>query len=371
MSAFTRDFTAPLLTLWGHQISAAGITAFAACFAAGFGLSQLCRTQALRRGLVRMGIDKNWAVILSSTLSLLFFLAGLFLGFEAAGVPLDWNAHLPGTGMSILVLFRLLLLLTVVFWASSRLKRFFYDRFLSDSGLHRALQYTIAQIIGYLVLIVGAVIALQNAGIDLSALAVFAGAIGVGLGFGLQDIAKNFVSGIILLLERPIEIGDRVEVGKVAGSVRQIRARSTTVVTNDNIAIIIPNSKFVSDTVTNWSHGDPKVRFRIPITVAYGSDLEKVRDLLLSIARNHPKALQDPAPKVFFDGFGDSSLNFELAVWSEEMTFRPRSFKSDLNFAIEKAFRENGIEIPFPQRDIYLRKMEGKGEGALPRGSGS
>jgi len=208
------------------------------------------------------------------------------------------------------------------------------------------------------VLIIGAVIAMQNAGIDLSALAVFAGAIGVGLGFGLQDIAKNFVSGIILLLERPIEIGDRVEVGKVAGSVRQIRARSTTVVTNDNIAIIIPNSKFVSDTVVNWSHGDPKVRFRIPIGVAYGSDIDKVTALLLEIARRHPHALKDPEPKVYFDGFGDSSLNFELGVWTEEMTFRPRSFRSDLNLAIEKAFRENGIEIPFPQRDIHLRKTE-------------
>lgn len=355
-------FFAPALTLWGHEVTPAGIVACTACLLIGFALSRVIRSQPFRRALVRFGVDKNWAVILSSTLSLLLFLGSIVLGLRLGGLPVDWEARIPGTGMTILVLFRLLLLLALVFWASSHIKRFFYDRFLADSGLHRALQFTIAQIIGYLVLIGGAAIALENAGIDLSALAVFAGAVGVGLGFGLQDVARNFISGIILLIERPIEIGDRVEVGKVAGSVRQIRARSTTVVTNDNIAIIIPNHKFIGDTVTNWSHGDPKVRFRIPVSVAYGSDIEKVCTLLLGVARSHPQALADPPPKVYFIGFGDSALNFELGVWSEEMTYRPLPFKSDLNFAIEKAFRENKIEIPFPQRDVRMRNAKPESE---------
>jgi small-conductance mechanosensitive channel len=258
-------------------------------------------------------------------------------------------------GFSVLVLFRLLLLLAVVFWLSSSAKRFLFSRFLTGSGLDRALQYTIAQIAGYLILIIGAAVALQNAGIDLSALAIFAGALGVGLGFGLQDIARNFVSGIIILVERPIQIGDRVVVDKVAGQVREIRARSTTVVTNDNIAMIVPNAKFIQDTVTNWSHGDALVRFRIPVGVAYGSDVEKVRALLIEVAREHPQALAEPAPTVFFDGFGESALNFELGVWCAEMSDRPRRFRSDLNFAIERKLREAGIEIPVPQREVRIR----------------
>jgi potassium efflux system protein len=127
------------------------------------------------------------------------------------------------------------------------------------------------------------------------------------------------------------------------------------VLTNDNIAMIVPNAKFIEDTITNWSHGEPKVRFRIPVGVAYGSDVEKVRALLLEVAREHPQALSDPAPLIFFSGFGESSLNFELGVWSEEMSYRPRRFRSDLNFAIERKLREAGIEIPFPQRDVHIR----------------
>jgi small-conductance mechanosensitive channel len=270
-------------------------------------------------------------------------------------VPIDWDARIPGLGLSAVVLVRLLVLLALVFWLSSRLKRFFFARFLSGSGLDRSLQYTVAQIVGYLVLVVGCAIAVQNAGIDLSALAVFAGALGVGIGIGLQDVTRNFISGIILLIERPIQLGDRIEVDKVAGQVQRIRARSTTVVTNDNIAMIVPNAKFMEDTVTNWSHGDPKVRFRIPVGVAYGSDVELVRETLLSVAREHPAAMKEPRPNVFFDGFGESSLNFELVVWSAEMSYRPRAFRSELNFAIERKLREARIEIPFPQRDLHIR----------------
>jgi len=149
---------------------------------------------------------------------------------------------------------------------------------------------------------------------------VFAGAIGVGIGVGLQSIASNFISGLVILAERPISIGDRVEVGQTAGLVQRIDARSTIVVTSDNISIIVPNSKFIEDPVTNWTLGDPRVRFRLPVGVAYGSDVAKVRETLIAAGREHPKTLQDPAPNVFFSGFGDSSLDFELVVWSSEMS---------------------------------------------------
>jgi small-conductance mechanosensitive channel len=255
----------------------------------------------------------------------------------------------------LIQIFLLIAFLIAVFWFSSRTKHFLFNRFLVNSGLDRSLQYAIAQLVSNLVLIVGIFIVLENTGIHLGALTVFAGAVGVGVGFGLQNITSNFISGLVILAERPITIGDRVEVAGVIGQVQKINARSTVVVTNDNIATIVPNTKFIDSPVTNWTYGDPRVRFRLPVGVAYGSDVEKVRDTLVAAARANSQALSDPAPSVFFVGFGESSLNFELVVWSDEMSHRPRRFRSDLNFAIEKNLREAGIEIPFPQRDLRIR----------------
>lgn len=248
-----------------------------------------------------------------------------------------------------------LFLLTVVFAAEWVIKRYFILRLLARTKMDRALQYAIAKIAGYVIIVLGLYIALQAVGIDLSSLAIIAGAVGVGLGFGLQNIINNFVSGLIILAERPITMGDRVEVGGVAGQVAKISLRSTTVVTNDNISIIVPNANFISDVVTNWSHGDPKVRIRIPFGVAYGTDIELLRRLMLEVAAEHPKALKEPKPDLFFTGFGDNSMDFELMVWSVEMTFSPRRFRSDLYYAIERKLRAHNIEIPFPQRDLHLR----------------
>jgi small-conductance mechanosensitive channel len=163
------------------------------------------------------------------------------------------------------------------------------------------------------------------------------------------------VAGVIILAERPISIGDRVEMGDVAGLVTRINLRSTTIVTNDNITIIVPNSDFITSKVTNWNYGDPKVRIRVPIGVGYGTDPEKLRRLLLEVAAEHPKVLREPPSEVFFIAFGDSSLNFELGVWTTEMASKPRLFRSELNFAMERKLRENKIEIPFPQRDLHIR----------------
>ena len=189
---------------------------------------------------------------------------------------------------------------------------------------------------------------------------------GVGFGFGLQNIISNFISGLIILAERPIAIGDRVEIGGVAGQVREISLRSTTVITNDNMAIIVPNADFITQRVTNWSYEDPRVRFRIPFGVAYGTDLPKLRKLMLEVADEHPKALKDPKPELFFVGFGDSSLNFELGVWSGEATISPRRFRSELFFAIEKKLRESGIEIPYPQQDLHVRTVVGDARPVPP-----
>jgi small-conductance mechanosensitive channel len=221
--------------------------------------------------------------------------------------------------------------------------------------LDRALQYAISQIVSNVVLVVGIFIVLENTGIHLGALTVFAGAVGVGVGFGLQNIASNFISGLVILAERPITIGDRIEVAGITGQVQQIRARSTVIMTSDNIAMIVPNSKFIDSPVTNWHYGDPRVRFRLPIGVAYGSDVNKVRDALIAAAREHQATLDDPPPNAYLEKFGDSTIDFELIAWSKEMSHKPRRFKSDLNFLIEKHLREAGIEIPNPQRDLHIR----------------
>ena len=235
------------------------------------------------------------------------------------------------------------------------LQRLLIRRFLSKTRLQPSLQFGLSRIIGYTLSAIGFYVAFQAVGLDLSSLAIVAASGGVGVGFGLQNIINNFVSGIIILAERPISSGHRIDVAGVAGRVTKIQLRSTTVVTNDNITMIVPNADFISNTVTNWSHGDPKVRIRVPIGVAYGSDLKLLQRLLLEAAEEHPKALRDPSPVVLFTEFGDSSLNFELGVWTQEMTATPIHFTSQMNFIIEQKLRENDIEIPFPQRDLHVR----------------
>jgi small-conductance mechanosensitive channel len=214
----------------------------------------------------------------------------------------------------------------------------------------------------------GAVLAFQFVGINLSGLAVIFGLFSVGIGFGLQNVTSNFIAGLILLVERPISIGDRVTIGDTEGNVKEIKIRSTTIQTLNNISYIVPNSEFISSTVINWSLGDPKIRLDIPVGVAYHSEPEKVREILIQVARDNAQVLKQPRPRVLFHGFGDSALNMELQVWVRE----PREFRvirSDINFAIFGAFRAAGIQIPFPQRDVHIiagqkrDKVEEQGRG--------
>jgi len=265
-----------------------------------------------------------------------------------------WNTELFGS-VTIGSILLLLILFASVIIIERIVQKQLIRRFLSRTKFQPSLQFGLSRIIGYTLIAVGFYVAFQLVGVDLSSLAIIAASVGVGVGFGLQNIINNFVSGIIILAERPISIGDRIEVAGVAGRVTKIQLRSTTVVTNDNITMIVPNADFISNTVTNWSHGDPKVRIRVPVGVAYGSDLKLLQQLLLEAAGEHPKALRDPSPVVLFNEFGDSSLNFELGVWTQEMTAAPIHFTSEMNFIIEQKLRENDIEIPFPQRDLHVR----------------
>ena len=261
------------------------------------------------------------------------------------------------TPVSIERVVQLVLMVAVVYFVARFSRRILRRRILARTKLDAGLQYAIARIFGYIVLVLGFIIGLSTLGIDLTSLTVLAGALGVGIGFGLQNTVNNFVSGLIILAERPIQIGNRVDLGDAAGRVIQIGARSTTILTNDNIAMIIPNSEFISGRVINWSlGGDARVRFHLPVGVSYGSDPHQVKKLLLEVAGANESVLKDPAPVVVFKGFGDSSLDFELRVWNLTMSDRPSAFKSPLYFAIWDKFKEHGIEIPFPQRDLHIKE---------------
>ncbi len=262
--------------------------------------------------------------------------------------------QLGDTEVTLWTLVYVSVLLTVLILVAGQLKRW-VARSLAIGDVEIGMRQSIATIVRYVVIAVGLVIIIQSAGIDLSTLTVLAGAAGLGIGFGLQNIINNFVSGLIILFERPIKIGDRVDVGSVHGDVVNISARATTIVTNDNIAIIVPNADFISGKVTNWSYTDRKVRFDVPVGVSYASDPEVVTRLLLEVANAHKGVLAIPPSEVLFEEFGDSSLNFALQVWTKDYSAKPRVLKSELNYAIARIFRENDIEIPFPQRDLHIR----------------
>ncbi|BEH09710.1 mechanosensitive ion channel [Geobacter sulfurreducens subsp. ethanolicus] len=261
---------------------------------------------------------------------------------------------LGGAPVTLWAIIQLVVLVALLFYLSGKLRTWIVEQFLTRTRMELGARQATGSIIRYTIIAVGFIVILQTAGIDLTALNVLAGAVGIGVGFGLQNIVNNFVSGIIILFERPIKVGDRIVVGTVEGDVVHIGGRSTTVVTNDNITIIVPNSKFITENVVNWSHNERKVRFRIPVSVAYGSDVNLVERLLLEVAAANADVLEKPPPAVRLMEFGDSGLNFELRAWSTTLIHRRGLLTSALNYGIYKAFTENGIEIPFPRRDIRI-----------------
>jgi small-conductance mechanosensitive channel len=262
-----------------------------------------------------------------------------------------------GLPITPVFLIKTFVFLTLLRMFSGMVRRFLEHRVLVRTSLNAGQQYAFAQIAAYLVFLFGLMIGLQWAGVNMSSLVILGGALGIGIGFGLQNIANNFVSGIVLLMERPIQVGDRVEVGETNGDVVRIAARSTWIRTNDNVVMIIPNSEFINNRVTNWTANDRQVRFSVPLGVSYNSDPEVVRDVLMEVADKHPDVLTVPEPEVVFTGFGDSSLNFVLHVWTITRVQYPRILASEIYFMLFKAFKEHGIEIPFPQRDLHVKSV--------------
>jgi len=252
----------------------------------------------------------------------------------------------------------LLLGLTIGLWfAVSSLTKLFKSYVLAHTGAEPRVQDIITVLTQYVLTFLGLIVLLQIWGLDVGSLTILASVLGVGIGFGVQNIANNFISGIIITFERPIQIGDFVKVGDLLGTVERIGARSTEICTLDQVTIIVPNSRFLESEVINWSHGNPISRLRIPVGVAYGSNIENVKTALLEAVKNHPEVLLQPPPQVWFQGFGDSSLDFDLLVWTGEPK-KQFKVKSDLNYRIEACLRHYDIEIPFPQRDLHLRSPQ-------------
>jgi small-conductance mechanosensitive channel len=261
----------------------------------------------------------------------------------------DWSI----TSWDILTFF---ILLALILFVAGKIRSWLVNHLLLKTKLDHGGRQAVGTITRYVIIFIGFLIILQTMRINLTSLNVIAGALGIGIGFGLQNVASNFISGLIILLERPIKIGDRIEVGKVEGDVIEIGARSTTVLTNDNIAIIVPNSKFITENVVNWMYTGSRVRFRVPICVAYGSDVRIVEQLLLEVARENPDVLDDPPPVVRFLEFGENGMLFELRPWSTTLVHRKGKLISSLNFGIHDKFKEHHIETPFPQRVIHIRR---------------
>jgi len=254
-----------------------------------------------------------------------------------------------------------LLTFIVVIWFSVKLSqmiRFVLDEdVLPRLDLPKGVPATISKTSTYLVVSLGCVIAVIAAGLDLSKATILVGALGVGIGFGLQDAVNNFVSGLILLFGRPINVGDKIQIGEISGLVKDIGIRATVVQTWQGAEVIVPNATLISDNLINWTLSDDRRRMEIPVGVSYGTPAERVIELLTEVARAHDEVLDDPGPKSIFTGFGDSSLDFELRAWTRGDFV---AIASDIRVGIDNALASNGIEIPFPQRDLHLRTVDSR-----------
>ncbi|SMC24434.1 Small-conductance mechanosensitive channel [Desulfacinum hydrothermale DSM 13146] len=275
------------------------------------------------------------------------------------------NTPVPIGGLSFRLsgLLYAVILLALTHVGTRVFKQALRSKVFRHSGLERGLQESITTISGYVLWFLGVLAALNALGFSGTSLTVAFGALGVGLGFGLQNIFNNFVSGLILLFERPIQVGDAIEVDGIWGEVKKINVRSTVIQTLDNASLIIPNSEFISGRVTNLSFKDLRLRRNIDVGVAYGSDVELVRRTLVEIADKHPHVFKKPEPSVLFLDFGDSALIFRLRFWTT--TDACIQVETEIRFEIDRLFRERGIEIPFPQRDIHIRSVVPSMESAI------
>ncbi len=255
------------------------------------------------------------------------------------------GSGIAGSEFTPLRLLTVITLTAVLLWVTRRVTRWFVDHVLARRGFDIGLREALGTIMRYVIITLGALVILQSVGIDLTSLNVLVGAVGVGLGFGLQNITSNFFSGLILLFERPIKIGDRVEIGGVVGEVLEIGARATTIVTDESVATIVPNSQLISESVTNWSRPDKLTAYLLPFHVSHTSDPQLVRQVLLAAAAAHRDVLPNPAAEVEFVEVGLGALRFQLQVWSTEHLKTGSKLKSDLNFEVWRQLAAAGVMV--------------------------
>ena len=323
-------------------------------------LGNIFRSILINKVLPRYINDNKTILSFGNTTKYTILIIGLTIVLSTIGLGSDSKLNYTLFGgeenpVKVFDLLRFGFLFFLLAYFTKKLKSVFVSQVLSRYTTDIGISQSIGTIIQYIVVIIGAFVIIQNVGINLGSLNVLAGALGVGIGFGLQNVANNFISGLIILFERPIKVGDRIDVGNVAGDVVKISARSTMVNTNDNISVIVPNSEFINQRVINWSHNDRKVRFHVPVGVSYKEDPARIKGILEKIADQHPDVLKRPEPQVLFVEYGDSSINFDLMVWTSTYINRPIILKSQLYYEIFEKFKQEDIEIPFPQRDLHIK----------------
>ncbi|MGM0546695.1 MAG: mechanosensitive ion channel family protein [Bacteroidota bacterium] len=270
---------------------------------------------------------------------------------EGLNIQLFTISDVPVTTASILIFFLLLsFFIAAGIFARRTINRKIFKRFHIDDGT----SYTLSRITQYIIITIGVLISFNFVGINLSSLTVIFGLLSVGIGFGLQNVTSNFISGLIILFERPISVGDRVVINDIEGDIIEINIRSTMVRTVNNISIVVPNSEFVSKDVINYSHGSPTYRLDVDVGVSYNSDLDTVLKALNEVAENNSTVMKNPEPEVHLIAFGDSSWNMQLRSWIPNVKDYPK-IRNELNQAIVRTFRKYKIVIPFPQRDVHMR----------------
>jgi len=277
--------------------------------------------------------------------------------YEAWTSISSYSVSLGPTRISIEMLVLASMTLYLTFQLSWLLQALFETRFFYRKSVDRGVRDAIKKLVHYAMVTIGFLTVLSTLGLSLQNFVVVLGAFGVGIGFGLQDIVNNFLSGLILLFERPVKVGDFIVVNEEWGTISKIGLRSTVVETINHSEIIVPNSQLISEKVTNWTFSSRVARLVVPVGVAYGSDVTLVMQILTSVATKHPEAVHDPAPSILFIEFGDSSLNFEIRVFVQDISSRFR-IRSEILQQIDACFRESGVEIPFPQRDLHLRSVD-------------
>lgn len=277
--------------------------------------------------------------------------------FKGIGSILTYKISIGFASFSLDLIFIFFIVVYLAIVLSNILRVLLEEDVLNRFSLSKGLPHTIAMLVKYALLTAGFFLAVNASGIPLDKLTIILGAMSVGIGFGLQNIFNNLVSGLILLFERPIQLGDTVQVGQLTGNVKTIGLRSSNVTTFDGAEVIVPNGQLIANEVINWTLSDQNRRIELPVGVSYNSDPEVVRSLLREILDNHTELMKDPGPLVFFSGLGESSLDFTLLFWISDY-IQGRRIKSEILFSIFKVFKENNIEIPFPQHDLHLRSVD-------------